>query len=222
MAVFPLESNLFWGELSTELTPLQSRQRTTDGALHILELAPIMLWSASGIRCRITTNSEMQLMENFFFDNRNTSFQIYDPTRSQIYLEAVGTGDAADTTFSLKHKFVVSGTLKVYLNGTLKTETSDYTVNYATGVITFNSAPGGGVAITASYRYRKNVLFDGGLIWAKRAIPDGDTVEFVGSVAHSGDYIDVEYLPGGIAGDFWHVVGFSGAEGIAPTTPPGP
>ncbi len=62
--------------------------------------------------------------------------------------EAVGTGDAAETTFSLDYTTVRDGTLTVYLDGS---ETSAYTPNLTTGEIEFTAAPGLDVAITADY-----------------------------------------------------------------------
>jgi hypothetical protein len=175
---FTLESNLFYADLETEYTPLQLRSRTTDGAIHILEMAAVVLWSARDMRCRITTASELQTFESFYFDHRATPFLIYDPTHSSIYLEGA-TGDGSTTVFVLDHTYVSSGTLLVYLNGVLKTETTHYTVNYTTGTITFLTAPGSAVAITASYRFRRLVLFDGGFSFSKRAIPDGQTITSV-------------------------------------------
>ena len=67
--------------------------------------------------------------------------------------EAVGTGDNSETEFTLDHGKVVDGTQNVYLDGTLKTEGTDYTFNNTTGVITFGTAPGTSVAVTADYLY---------------------------------------------------------------------
>ena len=62
--------------------------------------------------------------------------------------EAVGTGDTSAVTFALAHHTIQSGSLTVYLDGV---ETTDYTADLAAGEITFNAAPGTGVAITADY-----------------------------------------------------------------------
>lgn len=74
---------------------------------------------------------------------------------SQVVGEAVGTGDSSTTTFTLANAPVAPTTLAVYLNGSPQTEGSsaDYIVNYKTGVITFTSAPGNTVAVTANYWY---------------------------------------------------------------------
>lgn len=64
--------------------------------------------------------------------------------------EAVGTGNAILTTFTLANPAVQAG-VEVYVAGVLKTITTDYTIVLATGVITFVVAPADGAAITANY-----------------------------------------------------------------------
>lgn len=44
-------------------------------------------------------------------------------------------------TFTRKLTRLVSGTFKVYINAVLKTETTDYTIDYDTGIITFLAPP---------------------------------------------------------------------------------
>jgi uncharacterized protein (TIGR02217 family) len=76
----------------------------------------------------------------------------------------IGTGNASLTTFQIKKKYTYSGndvwrnitkpktgTVKVYLAGVL--QTTGYTVNYTTGVVTFTSAPGPGVAVTVACEF---------------------------------------------------------------------
>lgn len=62
--------------------------------------------------------------------------------------EAVGTGDTSTVLWSLAHHTIQAGSLAVYLDGVVTTE---YTADLAAGEITFNAAPGTGVAITADY-----------------------------------------------------------------------
>ena len=97
----------------------------------------------------------------------------------RVTAEAVGTGDAAQTVFGLANTNIIdlahgkitdenlvvptaaqTGTdflVHVYLDAVEQTETpwlgsaADYSVNYATGDITFVVAPGSGVAVTADY-----------------------------------------------------------------------
>lgn len=84
--------------------------------------------------------------------------------------EAIGTGDASDTTFQLIKNYTrgavtqtrkitrpVLGTVLIYLNGVL--QGSGYTVDYDTGIVTFTAAPGLGVAITATFEFDVPVRF---------------------------------------------------------------
>lgn len=64
--------------------------------------------------------------------------------------EAVGTGNGVVTVFTLDNPAVQAG-VEVYVDGVLKTLTTDYTIVLATGTITFLVAPVNGAAITASY-----------------------------------------------------------------------
>ncbi len=67
-----------------------------------------------------------------------------------IDAEYVGVGDGAETHFSLDHT-PVTGSLKLYLNNSLLSETTHFTISGAN--ITFVVYPPAGQAITASYDY---------------------------------------------------------------------
>lgn len=72
---------------------------------------------------------------------------------TQVINEAVGTGDGSNKSFSLDHTKVVNVSEKVYVDGTLKTKTTDYTIDNYTGAITFVTAPALNKAVTAHYQY---------------------------------------------------------------------
>lgn len=61
---------------------------------------------------------------------------------------SIGTGNGTATEFNLPNDLIIAGTLKVYIDGI---ETTDFTVDLTNGVITFTTAPGDTVAITADY-----------------------------------------------------------------------
>ena len=76
----------------------------------------------------------------------------------------IGTGNTVLVDFQIKKKYTYSGsdvwrtitkpksgTVKVYLGGVL--QVSGYSVNYTTGVVTFTSAPGSGVAVTVACQF---------------------------------------------------------------------
>ncbi len=67
-----------------------------------------------------------------------------------VWAESVGEGDGSDKTFSLDNT-PIDGSLRLYVNNVLQVETTDYTISDAN--ITFVTAPGSGLQITASYEY---------------------------------------------------------------------
>lgn len=66
--------------------------------------------------------------------------------------EAVGTGNGIATVFTLDNVPVAPDSQKIYVDGVLKAETTDYTFVDATGTITFLAAPANTLAITATYQ----------------------------------------------------------------------
>ncbi|SIS76627.1 DUF2460 domain-containing protein [Phaeovulum vinaykumarii] len=85
--------------------------------------------------------------------------------------QAIGTGDGATTTFQLVKRYVsgsqtwvrtitkpVAGSVTVALNDA--SQASGWSVDTTTGVITFTTAPGSGVAITAGFEFDVPVRFD--------------------------------------------------------------
>ena len=82
-----------------------------------------------------------------------------------------GTGDGATTTFQLVKRYAsgsqtwvrtitkpVAGSVIVALNGA--SQASGWSVDTTTGVITFTTAPGSGVAITAGFEFDVPVRLD--------------------------------------------------------------
>ena len=58
----------------------------------------------------------------------------------------------------------VSGTVLIADNGTLKAETTDYTIDYTTGLVTFITAPTNGHTITAGFQFDVPVRFQDDII----------------------------------------------------------
>lgn len=71
----------------------------------------------------------------------NTVFQLI-----KTYTDSVGT-------YIRTINKPVSGTVLIADNGTLKTETTDYTIDYTTGLVTFGTAPTNGHTISAGYQF---------------------------------------------------------------------
>lgn len=71
--------------------------------------------------------------------------------------EYVGSGDGTTKTFTLDHAPVIAGTERIYVDGVVKAPETDYTINNATGEITFITAPALDAPITAAYTYESGV-----------------------------------------------------------------
>lgn len=87
--------------------------------------------------------------------------------------QVIGTGDGATLAFALtksygeaQHAIIrpitkpVAGTVRVVVAGVERTAGTDFTVNAATGVVTFTSPPALGAAITAGFSFDVPVRFD--------------------------------------------------------------
>lgn len=138
----------------------------------------------------IQSPAEFQQVVNMFYACRGRQFgfrfqdwsdyTVGDPLNYVISsAQAIGTGNALNQTFQIfkryfspqqttfydrpitrpQHTTPVSS-MAVYLNGVKKTEGTDYTVNYDTGVITFASPPGSGVVVSVSCFFDVPVRFD--------------------------------------------------------------
>lgn len=87
--------------------------------------------------------------------------------------QVLGTGDGAETGFSLIKTYdphgtafvrpilkPVSGTVQVAVGGDLKVETVDYTLDLASGRLRFVEPPDVGAAVTAGFEFDVPVRFD--------------------------------------------------------------
>jgi len=101
-----------------------------------------------------------------FFNARNGSFDSFlftDPDDNAVTAQSIGAGNGSTRTFQLTRSFGgyaepvfdPNGSQSIYLNGTL---TTAYSIG-STGVVTFNSAPGAGVAITWTGTFYRRVRF---------------------------------------------------------------
>ena len=95
----------------------------------------------------------------------NTLFQIF-----KSYDVTEVDGSTIQTALK-KITRIVNGTLKVYLDGVLQTETTDYTVDYDTGLITFIVGPTDDAVVSVYCEFDLPVRFDTdvmklNMIWA--------------------------------------------------------
>jgi uncharacterized protein (TIGR02217 family) len=86
--------------------------------------------------------------------------------------QTIATGDGATKTFQLlqtvgstnydRWDIINDGTLAVYVNDVLQTYTTHYTCDFtSSGVITFGSAPGNGLAVAAAFGFYRRCRFTG-------------------------------------------------------------
>lgn len=85
--------------------------------------------------------------------------------------QLIGTGDGSQTAFQLVKRYTsgsqtwlrtitkpVAGSVTIALNGT--PQASGWTIDSTTGIVTFGTAPGNGVAIRAGFEFDVPVRFD--------------------------------------------------------------
>lgn len=102
---------------------------------------------------------------------------------STVDFQLVKTYSDSSGSYTRTIKKPVSGTVVVALNSVAQTEGVDYTVDHTTGIVTMNSAPGGGVVVTAGFEFDVPVRFDQDEIsvnveqFNAGAIPDIDIME---------------------------------------------
>ncbi len=136
-----------------------------------------------------TAYLELQALYGFIGSRqgRNIPFYYQDQTDNTVVGQGFGTGDGSTTTFQL-YRTVGAGTIysyldpvlvlqgypNIYVNGTLKTLTTDYTIGI-NGAITFTSAPAAAAALTWTGSYLFICRFDdetvdaaqfGGVLWS--------------------------------------------------------
>lgn len=113
------------------------------------------------------TRAEAQRIYDFWqvVGGRKHSFRFYDYRHNSVTAGSVGTGDGATKVFQLRstHSFggqsvyrdetKVRGTPIIYVNGIAQTVTTHYTVDMATGMVTFVNAPADGAAVTATFEF---------------------------------------------------------------------
>ena len=136
-----------------------------------------------------TTASDIRTMIGFYdscYQNL-LAFQFLCPEDNAVTAQTIGTGDGSTTVFTLQRVFGASGygvlapigmlntskPLNVYVNGTLKTLTTDYTVNTSVpnnNFITFTSAPAESAVVSVDMQY---------YYWMRFLEPNIDWEEFL-------------------------------------------
>lgn len=136
-----------------------------------------------------------------FFNARNgplRGFRFKDFADFEIETQVnFGTGDGATTAFQLRRRYTdsgsftfdkniyktVSGTVKIYDNGILQTETTHYTIDHNTGVVTFVAAPANTNPLTWTGEYDTPVRFTNKKIdFNMQQVAGDDTIGVVTSI----------------------------------------
>jgi uncharacterized protein (TIGR02217 family) len=97
-------------------------------------------------------------------------FRDWDPKNSVLTDEAIGTGNASRTAFQITQTYTVGGVSAVrnitrpVSSFTVKkdgvTQVSGYSIDYATGILTFSVAPANGVVVSVTGVFDIPVRFD--------------------------------------------------------------
>lgn len=116
--------------------------------------------------------TELQQLMGFCLQMQGmfANFLYTDPTDNSVMQQALGTGNATQTVFPLLRTFggwtdpnlVLNILTAVYLNGVLQNPTTYSAVQvgqYGIDSIQFNSAPGGGAQVAATFTYYFPVRF---------------------------------------------------------------
>jgi uncharacterized protein (TIGR02217 family) len=125
----------------------------------------------------IQSRAQLEAVLAFFYARRGRArgFRFRDWLDYRITSPSlIATGDGVETEFQAVRRYtdagantfdrvltkLVSGTLAVYIDDVLQTETTDYTVDYNTGLITFVSPPGDTLDIEITTEFDAPVRFD--------------------------------------------------------------
>lgn len=136
-------------------------------------------WSQSRGRWTIDylnkNSTNMNALLSFFnaVKGKAIGFRFKDYADFEGTNEPIGTGDNSETEFQLRKSYTkgsstiyrnitkpVASSETIKVNNVTQTSGVDYTLDTTTGIITFTSAPGSGLAITASFEFDVPVRFD--------------------------------------------------------------
>lgn len=121
----------------------------------------------------IKTKTDMDILQAFFRARYGKAygFRFKDWSDYQAVGQTLGTGNGTQTAFHLTKAYTsgaysysrdikkpVTGTVKIYLNAVL--QGAGFSVDLTTGIVTFSSAPGAGVIVSADFDFDVPVRFD--------------------------------------------------------------
>jgi len=175
--VFPTLAGLEWPLIRAPIWKTTKQEAVSGMEIRIGTYTyPRWKWTASvSLLQSVAGVADFQTMIGFMnsLNGGALPFKYTDPDDHAVTAQAFGAGDGATTQFQLVRAFggfvepvfTLNGAPSIYIAGSLKTVTTDYTIS-ATGVVTFTSAPSAAAALT----------WTGSYYWLCRF--DDDTYEF--------------------------------------------
>lgn len=167
IGAFPALPGLAWSVTKTPTWQTRIQRAASGRELRALDY-PFPLWQFSLVFNFLRDNpaggfNELRTLMGFYLACQGafSTFLFTDPTDDSVTAQEIGVGDGITAAFQLirtlggaigfNEPILAPNTVTaVYLNGT---PTGGYSVNAANGVVTFGSAPGAGVVITADFTY---------------------------------------------------------------------
>ena len=170
--IFPALPGLAWSVTKTPTFQTRIQRAVSGRELRALDY-PYPLWQFALVYDFLRDNpqagyDELRTLLGFFMLCQGAfgTFLFQDPSDFQVAGQQIGTGDASRTVFQLQRAMGAmlpdGGFLEpitapnvvstIYLNGITQAPAT-YSVDPATGLVTFDTAPGSGLIITADFTY---------------------------------------------------------------------
>ena len=170
--IFPALPGLAWSVTKTPTFQTRIQRAVSGHELRALDY-PYPLWQFALVYDFLRDNpqagyDELRTLLGFFMLCQGAfgTFLFQDPSDFQVAGQQIGTGDASRTVFQLQRAMGAmlpdGGFLEpitapnvvstIYLNGITQAPAT-YSVDPATGLVTFDTAPGSGLIITADFTY---------------------------------------------------------------------
>lgn len=170
--IFPALPGLSWSVTKTPTFQTRIQRAVSGRELRALDY-PYPLWQFALVYDFLRDNpaagyDELRSLLGFFMLCQGAfgTFLFEDPSDCQAIGQTIGIGNASTTVFQLQRTMGASlfggGFLEpitapnvvaaIYLDGITQDPTS-YSVDQATGLVTFETAPGSGLSVTADFTY---------------------------------------------------------------------
>ena len=173
--IFPTLAGLKWDQKKTPIfSTLMQRSTSKKETRLSLFVYPLYQYDLSYEILRDDIlNNELKTIMGFYLARQGAfdSFLYLDPSDNTVVGQVIATGNGSLKSFQMgrtyggfyepRYRIAVPASptpiLKIYLNASL--QSSGYTVDTYTGLLTFANAPGSGVVITADFTYYQQVRF---------------------------------------------------------------